>query len=810
MRWQEFVGTGELLKSLEAKVGRFRDRMVNAIKGKPAQAERVTVAVESSLETLIVEHAEAAAERAEASWESLAPGHQLLTDVGEDLGRASRGLRRKAERAVRDWQQDVLDMVRTEGADKRTTARFLAYGVNGLSVALMVVVFAQTAGLTGAEVGIAGGGAVLGQKLLEAVFGDQAVRTLVRARPAQARGADPGAARGGASALHSTWSSASASTPPPPTASATPPVRSTTSGTPPPERPGRTPTRLVPVRGWGLSKGRRCRPCWKGPRGSCLGAPNSVTGSRVWSRPAEAARGRLDDHVVDDVQAAVARVATRLGLTADHTVVALAGATGSGKSSTFNALAGVELSSVGVRRPTTSWATACVWGKEGADELLDYLDIAPRHQVMRDSLLDLGKEDSALQGVVLLDLPDHDSTEVSHHLEVDRLIELADLMVWVLDPQKYADAAVHDRYLAPLATHQDVMLVVLNHIDEVPVDRRESMMADVRRLVDADGLIGVPVLATSARTGRGHRRAARRDRAPGQGQEGHPGAARGRRPPGRRAPAARPAAPAPTRSCRRRGSRRSTTPSPRLPASRPSSTPSSRPPGCAPTGPPAGRSPPGCRGSAPTRSSGSTSTSARTASSTPAAARTSVPGPTQVQRAGVDSEVRAVADEVSAPLARPWAESVRRASVSRLPDLNDRLDSALAGHRPRCRPDPGLGRAGAGAPVAAAARRDRRRRLARRARHRPLPRRLRAVHARRGRLPGADRDAPRRDRRSGSCCRCCVGSWSRRRPARGRARPTVGCASAITEVADDLVVAPVRAELAAYDQVREGLGRALK
>ena len=144
-----------------------------------------------------------------------------------------------------------------------------------------------------------------------------------------------------------------------------------------------------------------------------------------------------------------------------------------------------------------------MWGKEGATELLEYLGIAPRHQVMRDSLLDLGKEDSALQGVVLLDLPDHDSTEVSHHLEVDRLIELADLMVWVLDPQKYADAAIHDRYLAPLATHKDVMLVVLNHIDEVPIDRRQAMVDDVRRLVDADGLSGVPVLATSARTGEG-------------------------------------------------------------------------------------------------------------------------------------------------------------------------------------------------------------------------------------------------------------------------------------------------------------------
>ena len=180
-RWQEFVGTGELLRGLETKVGWLRDRVVNAIKGKPQQAERVTVAVESGLETLILEHAEAAAERAEGSWQSLAPGQALLADAGEDLGRASRDLRRKTERAVRDWQQDVLEMVRTEGADKRGTARFLAYGVNGLSVALMVVVFSHTAGLTGAEVGIAGGSAVLGQKLLEAVFGDQAVREPGRA-----------------------------------------------------------------------------------------------------------------------------------------------------------------------------------------------------------------------------------------------------------------------------------------------------------------------------------------------------------------------------------------------------------------------------------------------------------------------------------------------------------------------------------------------------------------------------------------------------------------------------------------------------
>lgn len=179
-RWQEFVGTGELLRSLETRVGRLRDLLVNAVKGKPQQAERVTVAVESGLETLLLEHAEAAAERAEASWQSHASGQALLQLAGEDLGRASRDFRRRAERVVRDWQQGVLEMVRTEGADKRGTARFLAYGVNGLGVALMVVVFASTAGLTGTEVGIAGGSAVLGQKLLEAVFGDQAVRRLAQ------------------------------------------------------------------------------------------------------------------------------------------------------------------------------------------------------------------------------------------------------------------------------------------------------------------------------------------------------------------------------------------------------------------------------------------------------------------------------------------------------------------------------------------------------------------------------------------------------------------------------------------------------
>jgi hypothetical protein len=144
-----------------------------------------------------------------------------------------------------------------------------------------------------------------------------------------------------------------------------------------------------------------------------------------------------------------------------------------------------------------------VWGEEQPDDLLEWLGIPPRHRVLHDSTLDRGHQDRGLDGLVLLDLPDHDSTEVTHHLEVERLVGLTDLMVWVLDPQKYADLAVHERFLAPLASHAEVMLVVLNHIDEVSRGARDGMLADVRRLLKEDGLGDVPLLATSARTGEG-------------------------------------------------------------------------------------------------------------------------------------------------------------------------------------------------------------------------------------------------------------------------------------------------------------------
>ncbi len=183
-RWQELVGGGELLRSLETRVGLARDRVLRKLRGGPPPAERATVAVESGLETLLVEHAERAAERAAGAWRAQPDGAALLAAAGEDLARASRDLRARAQAELEGWQRSVLAMVRDEGAGRRSTARFLALGVNGLGVALMVVVLAHTGGaLVGAETVVAGGTAVVGQKLLEAVFGDQAVRRLAeRAR----------------------------------------------------------------------------------------------------------------------------------------------------------------------------------------------------------------------------------------------------------------------------------------------------------------------------------------------------------------------------------------------------------------------------------------------------------------------------------------------------------------------------------------------------------------------------------------------------------------------------------------------------
>lgn len=176
-RWQEFVGTGEFLRTVEVGISRLRDRITAAIKGTPPPADNLGEALQTGVAALLTAHGQGAAAATARAWRQLAGGPTLL-QVHPDLAKTSPGLVPDVDRLVREWQGEVLSMVRDEGKDRRTTARVLAFGVNGIGAVLMLVAFSQTGGLVGAEIGVAGGAALLAQRLLEAVFGDQAVRDL--------------------------------------------------------------------------------------------------------------------------------------------------------------------------------------------------------------------------------------------------------------------------------------------------------------------------------------------------------------------------------------------------------------------------------------------------------------------------------------------------------------------------------------------------------------------------------------------------------------------------------------------------------
>ena len=378
-------------------------------------------------------------------------------------------------------------------------------------------------------------------------------------------------------------------------------------------------------------------------------------------RVVEIGRGRLEPPLLAAAEQLAGKAADRLRLGAQHSVVALAGTTGSGKSTLFNALIGTDISATGLRRPTTSAPHAAVWGSADAVALLDWLEIGRRHQVA-------GSDD--LDGLVLLDLPDVDSVQVDHRLEVDRLVELVDLVVWVVDPQKYADAALHDRYLAPLRAHADVMVVVFNQIDRVPSTARSGCLADLSELLRHERLGSVPVLATAARTGEGvpalrerlvtavaaHRAALRRLdadlRALATSLSSVCSAGSPAKPPRREviaalteAAGAEAVATAVARSHRSRTR--------------------------AATGWPVTRWLSRFRRD-PARRLGLPNTPSELV-------RTALPGPSAVQQAQIDTALRRLVDKSTGELPEPWPTAISKAATGRRADLPDLLDRAVAG-----------------------------------------------------------------------------------------------------------------------------------
>lgn len=207
-RWHDFVGTGDFFRSLDSTIGRLRDRVGSALRGQPAAAQKVEDALESGIHAVVLDAAARASENTRTRWRASRAGRSLLARLdapqavsvapeqnaganGEAKGNEAKGEVQSAEdifsaavaEQIRLWQGSVLEMIREEGADKRKRARFLSLGVNATAVMLMVAAFSLTGGITGIEAGIAGGSGVVGTKLLESIFGEDAVRRMAtRAR----------------------------------------------------------------------------------------------------------------------------------------------------------------------------------------------------------------------------------------------------------------------------------------------------------------------------------------------------------------------------------------------------------------------------------------------------------------------------------------------------------------------------------------------------------------------------------------------------------------------------------------------------
>ena len=212
----------------------------------------------------------------------------------------------------------------------------------------------------------------------------------------------------------------------------------------------------------------------------------------------ELAAGVLPEETLDGVLQVLDRASSRRSLSGDHTVVGFFGATGSGKSSLFNAVSGEEIATAAVRRPTTTEPLAGIWGVQGSDALLDWLEVRKRHAAA--PITGFADDDT---GLILLDLPDFDSTRAANREIVQRMVGLVDVLVWVLDPQKYADAAVHNDFLAPLSSHGAVTIVVLNQIDRLPEHEVRPVLESLKGILARDGLGKVQVLGASAVLGTG-------------------------------------------------------------------------------------------------------------------------------------------------------------------------------------------------------------------------------------------------------------------------------------------------------------------
>ena len=253
--------------------------------------------------------------------------------------------------------------------------------------------------------------------------------------------------------------------------------------------------------------------------------------------------GRVPETVLLDAAETLERLSQRRELSTEHTVIGFFGATGSGKSTLFNAIAGQNIALSAPTRPTTSTVQAAIWEAEGSEELLDWLGIDkrvyPQTQALaaegeategnkatggvaapntvtepapglfnriRRAVGGRGEMRTRTGGLILLDMPDFDSVTTANRDLAARMMRYVDVLVWVVDPQKYADAVIHRDFMVPLAASGAQALCVLNQADKLAPAEVPAVLASLTRLLQAEGteahLLAAPI-AVSARTGEG-------------------------------------------------------------------------------------------------------------------------------------------------------------------------------------------------------------------------------------------------------------------------------------------------------------------
>jgi energy-coupling factor transporter ATP-binding protein EcfA2 len=231
-RWQDFTGTGDLLRSLQARrhggsAGRPRKQQI------PARAQALKAAVGSGLQSLIVSAADRAADETASRWSDHPAGAALLEQMpalmrlramrlrpvvrdgrspfddddspfadsparpvsdGDAAGaapgaaapgeaevpgvialrRSSPDLAQRAARAVSSWQDHVMHLVQAENVTKRSIARVVSFDDESLALVVIIGLLGFGAG----DAAAAGDTSAVAQDLLRSLFGPGPLRDI--------------------------------------------------------------------------------------------------------------------------------------------------------------------------------------------------------------------------------------------------------------------------------------------------------------------------------------------------------------------------------------------------------------------------------------------------------------------------------------------------------------------------------------------------------------------------------------------------------------------------------------------------------